>query len=305
MSLASLMSQTRLILGDQGESFREQIYGDGVETVFELPLFIDAGTFKLFRLSPLTELVEGTDYTLDARAGIVTFSAAPAEDEALLAEGKHYQEVTDEDLLIHLNAAVAKHLHGRDPMPYVDPGPGQLAIPAVEEHLIAIRATIEALWALATDASMDINIQTPDGVSIPRAQRFQQIMQMIQYWEAEYQSVASMLNVGLNRIEMFDLRRVSRTTNRLVPLYRPREYDDRKPPQRKLVPIDTGGGRLITYKGLYVASVDYAIDDIVDLLGQRYIAKQTNGPATTVVTPGTDTLVWEITTLNTGFAPGM
>jgi hypothetical protein len=47
------------------------------------------------------------------------------------------------------------------------------------------------------------------------------------------------LNVGLHRIEVSTLRRESRTTGRLVPLYVPREFDDYSWPERILPPIDS------------------------------------------------------------------
>jgi len=37
---------------------------------------------------------------------------------------------------------------------------------------------------------------------------------------------------------MFQLRRISRTTNRLVPIFQSREYDDTSRPERLLPPID-------------------------------------------------------------------
>jgi hypothetical protein len=48
------------------------------------------------------------------------------------------------------------------------------------------------------------------------------------------------LGVGLYAIEVTNLRRVSRTTGRLVPLFREREYDDYTLPERILPPIGPG-----------------------------------------------------------------
>jgi len=47
-----------------------------------------------------------------------------------------------------------------------------------------------------------------------------------------------MMNIGLNAIEMSKIRRVSKTTNRLVPIFEDREYDDYELPRRQLPPID-------------------------------------------------------------------
>jgi hypothetical protein len=106
------------------------------------------------------------------------------------------------------------------------------SIQPVEEYPIAILATIEALWILATDSSFDINITAPDGVMIPRAQRFQQLTTIIQQRMEQYRQLCSALNIGLWRIEMGTLRRVSRLTNKLVPVYLAQEIDDARRPER-------------------------------------------------------------------------
>ena len=115
------------------------------------------------------------------------------------------------------------------------------AIPAVEEYPVAILSTIEALWALATDASFDINITAPDGVVIPRSQRWQQLTSMIQQRQDQYKQLCSALNIGLWRIQMGTLRRVSRHTNKLVPIYMAQEIDDSRKPERVYLPNDLNG----------------------------------------------------------------
>jgi hypothetical protein len=111
-------------------------------------------------------------------------------------------------------------------------------LPDVEGTLVALRATIDALWALATDASTDIDIASADGTSVPRSQRFTQLREQIDGMTARYNQLCAMLNVGLNSIEMSKIRRVSRTTNRLVPIFEDREYDDYDYPRRQLPPIN-------------------------------------------------------------------
>ena len=93
-------------------------------------------------------------------------------------------------------------------------------------------ATIEALWALATDAAFDINITAPDGVMIPRAQRYQQLSSIIQQRWEQYKTLCAQLNVGLWKIEMGTLIRTSRTTNKYVPIYVGQEIDDSRKPER-------------------------------------------------------------------------
>jgi len=53
-----------------------------------------------------------------------------------------------------------------------------------------------------------------------------------------YNQLCAMMNIGLNAIEMSKIRRVSKTTNRLVPIFEDREYDDYELPRRQLPPID-------------------------------------------------------------------
>jgi hypothetical protein len=46
------------------------------------------------------------------------------------------------------------------------------------------------------------------------------------------------LNVGMYRMETLNLRRTSKTTGRLVPLFKSREFDDHRWPTRLTPPID-------------------------------------------------------------------
>jgi hypothetical protein len=114
-------------------------------------------------------------------------------------------------------------------------------LPPVEDYPVALLAATEGLWALATDASFDIDISAPDGVTIPRHQRFSQLTSVISNRIEQYREMCAMLNVGLSRIEMGTLRRVSRTTNKLVPIYVPQEVDDSRQPARVYAQNDLTG----------------------------------------------------------------
>ena len=59
--------------------------------------------------------------------------------------------------------------------------------------------------------------------------------------KAQYEELCKMLNIGLYRTEVFTLRRISRLTNRYVPVYRPQEIDDWSIPQRVYLPLPTYG----------------------------------------------------------------
>jgi hypothetical protein len=64
-------------------------------------------------------------------------------------------------------------------------------------------------------------------------------MRQIAALEDRYVKDCLVLNVGPYRMEVGDLRRVSQTTGRLVPLFKARDYDDHRYPVRKLPPIDS------------------------------------------------------------------
>jgi hypothetical protein len=106
--------------------------------------------------------------------------------------------------------------------------------------MIVMLACTEAMWALATDAATDINVQTADGTSVDRGQRFAQIQKQIELLTDRYKMLCEKMGVGLYAIEVTNLRRVSRTTGRLVPIFREREYDDYSLPKRVLPPIGPG-----------------------------------------------------------------
>lgn len=303
MSSTTITAQARLILDDMGEPFQADVVVDGVTARYELPVDnIDDAGLTVLLIDPsaaVSNLIAGTDFTMDYRNGIITLANVPAADTRIVVVGTHYSTFAPDDFAVFVNSAYDKHTANTLPKPLLDPAPGQLGLPPVEERLLAILAVIESLWAMATGAAQDIDIVTPDGVSIPRSQRYAQLMQLISYWQQQYDDLASALNVGIHRIEMYTLRRVSRTTNRLVPIFREQEYDDRTPRQRILPPIDTGGGRLITYRGIWSPTIEYARDDIVDYLSQRYLAKQ----ASINENPSLDLDLshWETTTINTGW----
>jgi hypothetical protein len=66
------------------------------------------------------------------------------------------------------------------------------------------------------------------------------VQSLLQYWEDEYKRLAQALNIGLDRIEVLTLRRRSKLTNRLVPIYKEREIGDYGPFERLWPEIDDG-----------------------------------------------------------------
>jgi hypothetical protein len=83
-----------------------------------------------------------------------------------------------------------------------------------------------------TEYARDIDVMTSESIHIPGSQRFRMLQSLVQAWEVEYRKHANNLNIGPERIEQFSLRRVSRTTNRYVPLYKAKELGEYGPLER-------------------------------------------------------------------------
>jgi hypothetical protein len=170
--------------------------------------------------------VPESDYSIDTRNGVVKFNDPQPLRSGVSFMGYHYEWFLPEDLEYFAEMAVYAHMHGRtDISDFTD-------FSYEEKHATAVAAVVGALASLLTEFAMDIDVSTPEGMMIPAHMRFGQLQQMYEFWAAEYRKLADMLNIGLERIEIFDLRRVSRLTNRFVPQYREREIDDPRPPIR-------------------------------------------------------------------------
>lgn len=234
-TVQGLVDRLRQEMADQTNSFQVYFDGDGATTRVDLPVD-NVATIKVYdSVDPANPLVNGTDYVLDAYNGIVVFSAAPLVDVRMVIDGTHANLFTDEQLTSWVETAFALHDNNRNPpLTYS-------TLDAAEEYMIVLLARHEALWALATDAAMDIDVRTVEGVTVPRSQRYAQLMSLIQGVKGRYDELARALNLGPNRIEMMTLRRKSRLHNRLVPVYVSREIDDTRPPQRVFPAIDTQG----------------------------------------------------------------
>ena len=242
--LTDLVSRVRLELGDQPQPFTTSATADGLTTVFELASSPISSTSPPAITTVLNGVVTswtiGTGVTVDYQNGVVTFTNAPAIGTAVIVSGQAYRYFQDTDLDTFVNTAVTQHTLNRvddEGLPVTI-----TTLPVVEEYVVVILATIQALWALATDATFDIDIMTPDGVSIPRHQRYSQLLEMISSRQAQYTDLCEKLNVGLGRIEVFKLRRVSKLTGRLVPIYVEREFEDSRPQQRVFPPLNLYGG---------------------------------------------------------------
>lgn len=173
-----------------------------------------------------------TTYSLDSRNGIIRLSSVYPAHTKLLIEGYYYEWVTDDDLYFYSQQAINKHL------PALNMPLESLSEAAV--ITIGLAAIVESLWALMTEYSRDIDVMTSESIHIPASQRFRMVQGLLEQWDREYRRHAQALNIGVDRLEVFTLRRTSRTTNRLVPIYKAKEVGDFSPMERIWVPIDDG-----------------------------------------------------------------
>jgi hypothetical protein len=66
------------------------------------------------------------------------------------------------------------------------------------------------------------------------------VQSLLDYWSKVYEKQAKALNIGLERIEIMNLRRVSRNTNRYVPIYKSKELGEYGPIERLFPEIGDG-----------------------------------------------------------------
>lgn len=252
---ADLLNRIRLEIGDQSEPFRQTYRGTGFQNQFDLPAErVSATGLSVFKTYPQTlvntTLVLNTDFTLDDVNGIISLTAPLEKDWMLTAQGDAFGMFTDLELGEYLADAIIQHTSGnehdtvryRDSHGFIryDKVATTLAnLPAIEELPVVVLASQFALWTLLTDAATDIDITSAEGTHIPRSQRFAQLESMIAALTDRYKSMCALLGVGLYRVEVTNLRRVSRQTGRLVPVYVEREYDENTLPERIVPNVDT------------------------------------------------------------------
>jgi len=180
--------------------------------------------------TPLTS----AQYQLNERDGVVRIdqSVDLSSVDQILVEGSHYQWLTPTDMEFYSEVAIELHEHNLktklDTM-----------APAVVK-IVGMGAIIQALWGLLTEYARDIDVIASESVHLPASQRFRMVQQLLNEWQEQYDKYAKALNIGLERIEVLNLRRISKTTNRLVPQYKPREIGDFGPLERIWSEIDDG-----------------------------------------------------------------
>jgi hypothetical protein len=176
-------------------------------------------------------LTADVGYVLDERNGLVRFPTLPVCD-SVLVEGYHYEWLLPSDLDFYADMAIDLNTHN------LHTQLSEMA-PAVVD-VIGIHALIQALWGLLSEYSRDIDVITSESVHIIASQRYRMVSSLLNQWTDEYNKRAAALNIGLERLEVLNLRRVSKTTNRLVPLYKDREVGDYGPIERLWPEIPEG-----------------------------------------------------------------
>lgn len=199
----------------------------------------NAATGAAVTLATATALVPSAttdisaNVTVEEGVGVITLanSVIPINNSVITVMGQAYRYFTDTEISYYINTAFLEHAaHTTDTAGSRVTQIGLL--PPLEEYPVVLLAATMSLYTLANDSAFDIDIISPDGVSIPRSERYRQLMEMLQSRKDQYKELCGMLNIGLYRIEVQTLRRISRMTNRYIPVYRPQEIDDRSLPQR-------------------------------------------------------------------------
>lgn len=274
-TISNLVDRVRVELGDLGKSFVTQFMADGTTNRFKLHYSpLDATTVVVYK----NGVDISSECSIEESSGVLVTDVLPDDGDEFTVSGTYYRYFTGAELSQIITNAVdmhgAKHTDSLGRSITVD------TLPYIDEYPVVIYATTLALYTLATDASFDINIFAPDGVTIPRSERYRQLLDMMNTRKAQYTELCAHLGIGLYSIDVFTLRRVSIRTNRYVPVYKPQEVDDRSWPQRVNLPLPkygdaqpewpTEGGPLNAYQGI---AYEETINFTGDFTGKTIIAR--------------------------------
>lgn len=235
-TLAALSGRLRAELGDMGRSFEETFVSDGSTKRYQLTNAPVKGSSLVIRAG-VTD-VSSTSFIEEQTGMLVLANAAPS-NTTIVVSGTAFKYFTDAEIDSYINTAFLEHARST-----TDTNGSRatiLSLPAIDEYPLVLLASTMALYTLATDAAFDIDIISPDGVSIPRSERFRQLSEILNTRKEQYRELCNLLGLGMYKIEVFNLRRISRLTNKLVPIYRPQEIDDSSLPQRVRLPIPNYG----------------------------------------------------------------
>jgi hypothetical protein len=241
-SVATITDLVRSELGDTSKSFVMRFVADGTTNRFTLH-------YAPLDSSSVYVSVNGVDVSnncsVEESTGVLVTDSVPTDGQEITVAGNYFRYFTSAEIQRFVDAAFLQHSNNRvDSLGRIETLDN---LPAVEVYPLAVLATTQALYTLATDASFDINVSAPDGVSIPRAERYRQLMDMLNVRKEQYRELCVLLGIGLYRIEVFTFRRISKTTNQYVPIYRPQEVDDYSYPERVELPKVTYGDQTPTH----------------------------------------------------------
>jgi predicted heme/steroid binding protein len=315
-----MSNRLRYELGDIGRSFVYQFVADGTTNRFLIPYSPLDGVHLAINQ-------EGDDVSADVEVeeatGHIVFDTTPAAGDVIIVAGNYFKYFTETEVTQYILDAFAQHTtfhtdsYGRTI--------SIATLPTVEEYPVIIHASTLALYTLATDASFDIDIQAPDGVMIPRSERYRQLMQMIEVRKNQYKELCSQLSIGLYKIDVFSLRRISKTTNEYVPMFEPQEIDNKSPKTRVRLPIPTYGNvkptpttvvqDLNVYEGddyEFLIRLDFEVDNLTPLAqirvlpGASYVLTEFTVTKPDIVEDGDNkrTLVLSLTGEQTRILPG-
>ena len=235
--LAEVTTIARGFLRDYPKFFQTSF--DAVGRTYELGtpnIDPDLLWIATYTSSTPTELTSDTSasahYSLDARNGIVRLSTTQAANTKILVDGYYYDWVLPADLKFYARHAIEQHAYNLD-IPVE-------SMSSIVVDTIGMGCVVECLWGLMTEYSRDIDVTTSESVHIPASQRFRMVQSLLEFWKDSYNRQARALNIGLERIEMLNIRRVSRTTGLLVPLYKARELGYYGPLERIFPEIESG-----------------------------------------------------------------
>lgn len=238
-TVQSLSDRLRSEIGDVGRPFTQSFTATLNQTRFQL-------NYKPINGTTLIVTKNGVDIStatsVDEVNGLVILDVPAALNAVIVITGTFYRYFTEAELAVYIETAFAQHA-----LNSTDTNGRKTTISSlnlIEEYPIVILASTQALYTLATDAAFDIDILAPDGVNIPRSERYRQLTDMIKTRHEQYQELCEKMGIGLYRIEVFNLRRISRLTNRYVPVYRPLEVGDLSLPERVYFPVPTYGGKI-------------------------------------------------------------
>ena len=233
IDIAEMTSGARTILRDYPQYFEVDQGPLNVLTIRLPHPLIMSSSLQVY-LTPTTgtpTTVLTSAWQLDERNGLVKLTEDADLGKRCLIAGYHFTWFTDTDLGFHLNKVVNEMIVN---------GSSLDSFSGAEVDVMIMGGVVNALWSLAMELALDIDVSTPEGMFIPARQRYAQVLQMIGQFENEYQTKASLLNIGLGSLEVYRLRRIALMTGRYVPVYREREFDDPRPPERLYPPIPFG-----------------------------------------------------------------